>query len=208
MKPWQQKWYQGLHPFWGRTETLNSKGASVLQDLGIKQKDLKVPKDQSQDLAMTKSFPPESFWGAGSLWVSFFGLSQSPCPWGFHQLNALSYCCSLRLRESLRLTCFDRDFLEASKLEKLWQENFKPNFHPVLLLETQWVPLLSGRKILASWSIPTVSRRSIPRTTWKWKKSLPLEVWHGQDHVYPLYQHIIGRKVLSESHSSLPHSYI
>lgn len=118
VKPWQQKGYQSLHPSWGRTETLNSKDTSVLQGLGIKTKDLKVPKDQSQDLAMTKmarsiSFPPENFWGAGPLWVSFFGLSQSPWPWGIHQLSALSSCLNLDL-DWEKCSCFDQDILEAS----------------------------------------------------------------------------------------------
>ena len=42
-----------------------------------------------------RSFPPEMCRCAGSLWVSFLGQSQSPWPWGIHQLSALGCCWNL-----------------------------------------------------------------------------------------------------------------
>lgn len=80
VKPWQQKGHQGLHPSWGGTETLNSKDASVLQGLGIKSRDLKVPKDQSQDLAMTSPFHQRTSGVQGPCgWVSL-GYHRAPGP--------------------------------------------------------------------------------------------------------------------------------
>lgn len=72
--------------------------------------------------------------------------------------------------ETLSLACFDQNILEASTLKILGQGNLKPYLPPLWLLGTQWIPLLPGRGILASRSIPSCVQTALSRTTLEWQK--------------------------------------